>query len=267
MGGMIAAGILPSLAIKLGWQFTIHLFGLVLLCFIFMMYKRQRKLNEEQPIKSIQSGSYKEVFKNKNAVRLSIVGNILAAAQFILISYIVIYLQLIRDFSFVEASFFLSLFQFSGIAARIALGWVSDHLYKNKKNLLMFSLILSGILLSSFVPVSLYGSYSLIIGWIILLGLTVNGWPGIFMSLMVDLVPNNLVGRLSGYTMLLIYSGILFGPISFSIIISASNFSLAFYLLAFAVVIALLIMLPIKIYQREEQNLSSSIQPLNKHNA
>ncbi|MEQ6378733.1 MFS transporter [Bacillaceae bacterium S4-13-56] len=234
MGGMLAAGILPTIAVHWGWKVAVY-FSVILLLSI-SAYILIRKLFEDksrndqsflEKNKGVSNDSYHLIYKNKNVLLTSIGGLIIAAAQWIIITFLVLYLQKELSFNYITASFYLAILQFSGLVGRIFWGWSCDYLFTNRKKLFRNLLISSGLFILIFVVLCYFIKdldhillVKLILGLIIfLMGFVTNGWNGVFMVVMVEEVTAQLAGKVTGFSMMFVYLGIILGPLLFSFLI------------------------------------------------
>jgi len=237
LGGMLAAGILPTIAVYWGW--TAAVYFSVFLLFSISVYILLKKsmadhTNDEQdhleipPVqKLVSNDTYHEIYKNKNVQLISISGLIMASAQWIIITFLVLYLQSEMNFNYIVASFYLAILQCSGLLGRIFWGWSCDYLFTNRKRVFRNLLFLSSLLILLFVGLcsvlkELDNIFlvKLILGLMVfLMGFVTNGWNGVFMVVMVDEVPVQLAGKVTGYSMMFVYLGIILGPLLFSLLI------------------------------------------------
>ena len=245
LGGILAAAILPGLALAFGWRASVILVSAATLAFILAV----RVGIPRAPSRQKQPGGMKwaqlrEVLSNRSILALSIMGIFLAGAQLAIITHLVLFLKKEYLFSTVLAGFFLALVQAGGIAGRIGWGLVSDFLARGRRKLILLIIgviaVLQLFLLGRIAPDI---SASLFFLFIVLLGSTTIGYHGVFFGLMGEIVRKEVVGLATGFSLTITFLGIVLYPPLFGHLVDRwGSYSPAWDMLALSWIVALFIL-------------------------
>ncbi|MDK2897315.1 MAG: hypothetical protein PWP04_1435 [Candidatus Atribacteria bacterium] len=234
LGSAIAAIFLPLIALRFSWVVAFRFIGILLIawgCLVIKIY--QRKIEARPTVTFVAENSTHEFplssFTKWKVYLIGIVGLFFMVIQYSLVTYLVIYLVEGRSFPFLLAASLLSIFQFSGIGGRIALGLSSDFLIKDRIfTLLIASLVsLVGILL-----LILSANTYLLYLACILLGFSAVGWVPLWLIVASEATPAENSGWATGIAMAIQSIGGLIGPPLFGFIVGlGQGFGLAFVFL------------------------------------
>jgi MFS family permease len=155
-----------------------------------------------------------------------------AVAQGSLFSFSVTYLTLDRHMPLAQAGFAYAVMQFSGVFARVFLGWLADRTGRPSLNLAVQALLAGTMLVGlGFLPdhVSLTTA-ALVCG---ATGFFAASWNGIYMAEIVRLSPARLVTETTSSSTVMVFLGYLSGPTIFSLCVSWSgNYRMPFLVIA-----------------------------------
>ena len=246
LGGILAAAILPGLALAIGWRVSITLVSAATLVSILAI---RIGIPLAPPLQNQPSGTrwaqLREVLSNRSILALSIMGIFLAGAQLAIITHLVLFLKKEYLFSTVLAGFFLALVQGGGIAGRIGWGLVSDFLARGRRKSI---LVIIGII--AVLQLFLLGRIgpdipgSLLVLFIALLGSTTIGYHGVLFGLMGEIVRKEVVGLATGFSLTITFLGIVLYPPIFGYLVDRlGSYSPAWDMLAVSWVVALLILI------------------------
>jgi sugar phosphate permease len=246
LGGILAAAILPGLALAIGWRVSITLVSAATLVSILAI---RIGIPLAPPLQNQPSGTrwaqLREVLSNRSILALSIMGIFLAGAQLAIITHLVLFLKKEYLFSTVLAGFFLALVQGGGIAGRIGWGLVSDFLARGRRKSI---LVIIGII--AVLQLFLLGRIgpdipgSLLVLFIALLGSTTIGYHGVLFGLMGEIVRKEVVGLATGFSLTITFLGIvLYPPLFGHLVDRLGSYSPAWDMLAVSWVVALLILI------------------------
>jgi sugar phosphate permease len=245
LGGILAAAILPGLALAIGWRASVILVGAATLAFILAVRIGipPAPSLQKQPA-GLQRARLREVLSNRSILALSFMGIFLAGAQLAIITHLVLFLKKEYLFSTILAGLFLALVQGGGIAGRIGWGLVSDFLAGGKRKLILVIIgiiaILQLFLLGRIGP-DLPGS--LLVLFIALLGSTTIGYHGVLFGLMGEIVRKEVVGLATGFSLTITFLGIVLYPPLFGHLVDRwGSYSPAWDMLAVSWVAALVIL-------------------------
>jgi len=153
---------------------------------------------------------------------LTIAATCLAAAQMALATYLVVYLW--REVGLTEAAAGLvfSVLHFSGVIARIGLGFVADRFDSAKWLLVGISL---GLLISLIAIGRFDSGWSLLAVYAVvsLAGATGNGWVGLYYAELARLAPPDRIAEITGASQFFTYIGLLLGPVIFGTLLALFN--------------------------------------------
>lgn len=195
VGGVLASLILPYLAICWGWQAALGGAGIIGIIggLLFYLFYKERSgenpaaagnLPEQTPV----AGGYRKVLANQNIWMAAGMAMCFIGSQFILITYIQLFLHEEIGYSLPVASKFLTLVQLGGMIGRITWGFFSDHFLRSVRKpallaigCLVVFLALTMLLITPQTPL-----------WVIaiivfLLGFTAIGWNGLYVTLLAEL--------------------------------------------------------------------------------
>jgi MFS family permease len=224
LGGIIAGLAGPSIALQFGWQESMLVTILVAVTLTILMQPLREKWDNDRsksaklirnPISDIK------LVWNLTALRwVALSGLCMGAIQTTLTTYTVTMLVEDLSYTLVAAGIGLSAIQFASVLGRLGWGWFADRLQNGLIILMAIAIIaaccaLTTIFLSSDWPQLLVYSLCFIFG---LVGM---GWNGVYAGEIARLSPPGEVGRATGASFFITFSGVFFGPVIF-----ASTYSL-----------------------------------------
>ncbi len=259
LGGILAASILPGIALSFGWRFSVLLGAFLTLSAVFLV---RIVIPPAAPfLRSPAQNFWKqlhEVFSNRNIVAISVTGIFLAGVQLSLITHLVLFLKNKFFFSSVLAGMYLAGAQAGGMGGRIGWGLVSDFIAGGKRKLIL--LIIGGVaVFQLFLLSRIEADFSrgLLLLFIVLLGSTVIGYHGVLFGLLGEMVKKEIVGLATGFSLTITFLGILLFPPLFGYLVDKlGSYQQAWDLLAFSWVVAILIL----ILFVKEKNQSASMK-------
>tara|TARA_Y100000590_G_scaffold83153_1_gene92655 strand:+ start:3971 stop:5149 length:1179 start_codon:yes stop_codon:yes gene_type:complete len=219
IGVMLGGALLPSIALKWGWQaalLCVTAFGFL---FAFAV-QPLRKFTDERRTEEEQSRTFALalVFSNSRLRNLTVFSFVFSASQMCVFTFLVIDMVERIGLEYRLAGFSLAIVQVGGFVSRLVWGYLSERWIPGR------------ILL---VAISIMGSISLIglastderwsfvaIGFICaLLGMTIAGWNGIFLAEVVKGIPKEQLASAVGTAVCFLYSGLVVGPALFSAVV------------------------------------------------
>lgn len=243
LGGALAAVMLPSVALRLGWRLALAASGLVTIGMGLLALR----LYQEPPASSLPKAKasrlgIRELLRRSDILAGIIFVFILAGGQWCTLFYLELYLKEILGFSITLAAGMLALGQISGVGGRIVWGLVSDKLLLSRRRpvlvLVTFLAILTTLGTSQFSPRTPFWVVFIVVA---LLGLTLLGWNGIYLALLAEQVGIHGAGMAIGLSNTGAFLGIVLLPPIFGFVVDRSHsYRPAWFLLAGMVLIALL---------------------------
>lgn len=191
LGGAMAAGVMPALAVATDWRIAVISLGLVIgavAALVLVFY-------HDPPAHSRQRGRNLSFFKslpavllNRDVVIIALVAAALTSVQIAVLSYLVLFLIESLLMSAVVAGAMLAVAQVTSIAGRIFWGTASDLLFRGRRVLILASIgfisvaiLVCFALLPSNVPGVAVGIL------VIAFGATVLSWQGVYSVLISEL--------------------------------------------------------------------------------
>jgi len=260
LGGILAASLLPGLALAFGWRAATLLVGFITLAFILVV---KIGMPPAPPLRNGSGGvrweQFREVLSNRGIVALAVMGIFAAGAQLALITHLVLFLKSKFLFSSVLAGICLAVAQAGGIGGRIGWGLVSDYLVKGRRKPI---LVLIGIIAAGqFFLLARVGAeipVFLLLVMIALLGLTTIGYHGVLFGLMGEIVRKEVVGLATGFSLTITFLGIvLFPPFFGHLVDRLGSYDRAWDTLALAWVAAVAIL----VFFVQEKKSAPDLEP------
>lgn len=195
VGGVLASLLLPYLAICRGWQTALVGAGIIGIAGGILFYLFYKERSEEKPAaagnlpeQTPVAGGYRKVLANQNIWMAAGMAMCFVGSQFILITYIQLFLHEEIGHSLPVASKFLTLVQLGGMVGRISWGFFSDHFLRGtrKPALLTIGFFVSFLALTMLL-ITPQTPLWLIAIIVFLLGFTAIGWNGLYVALLAEL--------------------------------------------------------------------------------
>jgi MFS family permease len=224
IGSMLAALILPSIAVAFGWRSALFSAAVGCVAGTFIGWLLFRGTERRGPTGARRAtGSIRGVM-TRDATLLGLAGIGLCVGQFTLFSYIVLYLFEDWHVPLLAGSLFLVASSVAGIAGRLGWGLVSDRIFGGRRSLPL--VLISGIaatacLTLAWLPNSVPLVAMLVV--VVIYGFTVVGWNGIWIALLSEIAPLAGRGRSVGYGMMVSHVGIITGPFAFGLAVDLSH--------------------------------------------
>ncbi|WP_010530070.1 MFS transporter [Lentibacillus jeotgali] len=234
LGSILGTLALPLIATYIGWRSSL----LVLSLLLFILCTFHFKILEESNIEYRKTGLIKgllEVVKNKNMLKIIIIIVFFIWVQLSVMTYLVLYLLDTTNKTTVYALLCLALLQLGGAVGRSIWGAISDRYFSRKRGGILGIIgIVSGILLLIFTMITDNMFFPIIAGVSFLLGVTTQGWNGIFVLLVSEVVRKEQIGLASGVGLASVYIGAVIGtPISGWIIDRTGNYEVMWLICSF----------------------------------
>ena len=243
LGGALAGVILAPAAAGWGWQAALAISISIGVLAAVIITPTARRLNFERepdrpigPSALVNPRSVAAPFLLlKESPSLLIVTGLafsFAAVQGSLFSFSVTYLTLDRHMPLMQAGFAYAAMQFSGVFARVFLGWLADRTGRPSLNLSVQALIAAAmVVLYGFLPEEpSIATVAVVCG---AAGFFAASWNGIYMAEIVRLSPAKLITEITSSSTVMVFLGYMSGPTIFSLLVSWSgSYRLSFLVIA-----------------------------------
>lgn len=206
VGGFLAGVVLPPIAVWTSWRFAFAFAAVTALAVAgsTAFLQGAAVLRPTGPA-DVESGP-----SRRERISMGFYGFVMAGAQWVFVTYLVLYLTDGAGFSLQAAGLVLALAMAVSVAGRLFWGWLSDHPGRRVSSLLgatalalaMLALIAGGIGGAAVWPVAA------------LTGAALVGWNGAYHALIADRAGAGGIGRLSGEMMAVVFAGcVVFPPL------------------------------------------------------
>ncbi len=227
LAGFIAGLAIPVLVLLTGWQITLFLVSALLMVFVWIAEPFRQELDSDRLPSSPFSLSQvtqpiKLVFLNRDLRELAIVSFVYCGLQMILTSYLVTYLTLEIDISFVAAGFALAMTQLASVFARVFWGWVADRFLSPRIVMVVLGVIMAACAVLTGTLTSTW-SYSMIILLMVIFGASAIGWNGVYMAEVARVSPPGMIASTTGASLFFTYLGGIVCPSGFAFVIMATE--------------------------------------------
>jgi MFS family permease len=230
LGGVVAALVLPPVAIGYGWRLALHVAGVftILGAIIYcIFYKESLARSEERSEKKVSKAlplSPRLLLANHSFLSVSILSVILVVSQFSIVTYLILFLVETLNYPLILASSLLAAAQLTGVFGRIIWGMISDKFFQgSRKKVLMLITMVSGGMSFSMSLIT-FNSPVWLVGLVIaLIGFSAIGWNGLFITLISELVDQEHAGTAVGLAMTITQVGIILGPPLFGLVVDLTS--------------------------------------------
>ena len=243
LGGMLAAVLLPAVALAFNWRISLALVGVsaitaaTIAYFFFKEYPRESTLRKP-PAKN--PGNVLRVLLGKDMLLTHMMGLLFVAIQQSFTAYLTLYVT--ETFYISEgvkypkewAGLFLFFAFAGGLLGRIGWGLVSDRLLRGKRKGILLVASVLGVLLAAALAVIPATTPSVVVALLALLvGFVIVGWNGVYMAFLTEQAGRDLAGTMAGFNQMAIRAGAIVAPPIFGYIVDVTgNYSLAWGYLA-----------------------------------
>lgn len=221
IGGVLASLVAPSLTLAMGWQTTMLVVGaLGIVLFAAMQPLRARfDIDRRQDATLIRDpfSGLRLVLQSRALLLISFTGLCFGAVQLSLMSFTVTLLVDEVGWNLVTAGVALSCVQVAGVIGRLSWGAIADKLRSSTAVLIIIG---STTTIASLIASQIGADWPNIVVFVFFFafGLTAIGWNGVFASEAARISPPGTIGRATGAVMFITFSGVLLGPVVFSLL-------------------------------------------------
>jgi sugar phosphate permease len=243
IGGAIAAGLLPPIAILFSWRHSLAL-GAFLIIFSGLLSHvlyRQSQIGVIRIIGTNESigFNWREIYQNRNLIFLSIGSAFCCMVQIALVTYIILYLKDVKRFDLITAAFYLTMINIGGILGRISWGIISDRLFKGARKIVLKLIVSIIFVISLILGLNLYLPDIALFLVLFIFGFSAIGWNGVYHAFIGELSGEESAGRAVGLSLGIAFLGNLLGPVLYGKIIDITGtYNIAWFSLCVVMIVA-----------------------------
>jgi MFS family permease len=222
LGGLVAAGLLPWMAHRADWRWSLLLgAGVAVVALVPLVLMRTGRVAEENlPSRSAGAGPGRD----RNVGLLTLWGCLLVSGQYALLAFLALDLHHGGGFGLATASLFVAVANASGIAGRIAWGALSDRvLSRGRKPLLLVltAVGLAGALLLLATPRT--APTGVLVGVAAVAGLALIGYQGLWVTMIAEAAGPERVGAAMGFAVTFVTVSIAASPPLYGLVADATG--------------------------------------------
>lgn len=228
IGAALASLLLLPAAVVYGWRQVLFFACLLLIIVGILAFKGYRDSLEAASMAKGSIGtlfkSLVKLFRHKRLLLVSLSATGLNGSQMTLTTYLILFAHEHFKYSIVMSGMLLLISELSGSAGRVVWGIISDKIFNGKRTIIL--IIIAIITAISSVTVSVLPEQTPILALIpiiSLFGFAISGFNGIWMNLASELVPKELAGISSGFSILFGSAGVVIMPPLFGYLIDTSG--------------------------------------------
>lgn len=189
IGGMLAAGVAPLLALHYGWRSAYFVSGLLSVIGAILIIVAYFDPPRKQSVGAAPMRSFRDLARDAQLLRLALIFNCQVFTQMAATTYFVLFLHETFGVLVVTAGALLVVVNIAAMVARIGWGLVSDRQFQGHRRPVLIIIVvlticstLCAALMPSHTPLLLVG------GLAILLGISAFAWTGILGTLVIETV-------------------------------------------------------------------------------
>ncbi|MEB2301213.1 MFS transporter [Lysinibacillus xylanilyticus] len=122
---------------------------------------------------------------NKGLYPIYIVGIVMMTLQMILVAHFMSYLHQEGGYSLTEAGQYLSLVLIGGMIGRVAIAWISDQFFAQKREYFLMIVMASAVILTVILPFMIYAKMLMLL-FSFILGFVALGWYSLFIACVTE---------------------------------------------------------------------------------
>ena len=224
LGGPRAAAVLPAVAHLSNWRWaSVAVAGIAILAALVAarLYYEARPPRKVSRARGLPSLS--RVLRQRNILLAAMAGVMLPTGQFVMITYLIIFLKERFGVPELTGAALLTAAQFAGAISRVFWSWLADRMGGQRKPLLVTMVALAGLsaLILAWLPPNTPMFIKAVV--VMLYGATALGWQGLHFSLLTELSPPGWEGRVVGFGLFFTSIGIASAPPLFGLLVDLSN--------------------------------------------
>jgi len=225
VGAMLAGAIVPSLMLRIDWQWSLVAVALACVASAVMAQPMREGMDDlRQPQLPFQMSTLttplRMVLGHRALSTMAACSFMFSMVQMSLTTYLVTYLHDDLAYGMVSAGLLLSVTQMGGIGGRIAWGVVADRWMGAQKTLALLAILmaLSALATAMLLPVMpIWGIWAILL----VFGASAIGWNGVYLAEVARQAPEGKASVATGGTLAFTFLGVVIGPPLFGALSSA----------------------------------------------
>lgn len=219
LGGILAGALMPPLTLAFGWRPALLVCAALIVALSVILELKRRGWDTDRephaPVLAAPFASVAIVWRHPILRWIAISSFAYSAVQLCLTGFLVTYLVVEAKLDLVAAGTVLSLTHAAGAVGRLFWGWLADRLRSGSAALAINGALgVAGAFAASAIgsewPFWTIGLASMFFGFCAM------GWNGVFVAVVARQAPPGQIGVATGGSLVVTYSGILFGPAAFA---------------------------------------------------
>lgn len=257
LGSALGTITLPLIAYQYNWRASMLVLAAITLLLVAIYYKTIEPEKIETVSKSTILKDLTIILKNKALIHTISIIFFFIWVQLSVMTYLVVYFIQDKSISFALATASLVLLQVGGVIGRALWGWINDKwMNRDRSKIIGIIGLSSGILLIVMIALPIHFSLVGVYMLVFLLGVTTQGWNGIFVVMISEVAPKQYIGLASGVGLSVVYLGAILGtPLSGKLVDLQHNYTFMWVICAVVILLVglSLFLKPIKINNITEE--------------
>lgn len=233
LGTALAAATLPALALQFDWTAALCVQGAVGIAggVLFGVLHRD---GVRQPSGGTRSATpnmrelVRMLAKHSALWPVLIAGVAMAAFQYTFSTHVILFLTNRLEIPIIAAAFFFALTQGVGIAGRVSLAWISDHLWPGKRiRSLRWTMLACALSVVGLMLLPAQSPHGLLVAIFAVLGLLGIGWYPLWLVEVAEMAPQSAVAGTIGFAMTLNMLAITLMPLIFGLVVDFWSYTAA----------------------------------------
>jgi predicted MFS family arabinose efflux permease len=226
MGGLLAAFLLPPLAVKSGWGASFQLAAGIALftvvCFALFYREIPSDVGEYAGAAASPRVPIGSIARDPSFLAATGYAFVLMSAQGSAASYLALSLHEENHLPVVAAGAFLAIFKAGGIAGRVGWGIISDRIGRRRPVMLLVGLVaMASCLAMAFAGEGV--AIPLVALFAFLLGCSAMGWNGLYLTLLAESVPIQAAATAIGASLTIAFVGMFFASPLFGLVVDRTS--------------------------------------------
>ena len=230
LGGILAALVLPPMAIAFGWRTSLGVFVLACLLVALVSETCRGSLDADRQVvqgRPNMIGALRGLWSHPSMRGLAMTSFAFAAIQLILTGYLVTFLVEARGLSLAAAGGILALAQASGVGGRLLWGWFADR-FLSARQVLGLLAGLSTTCATIFALAGQAAPIMVVTTVSMVFGAAAIGWNGVFLAEIARIASKSEAAGATGAALFMTYAGVVAGPPAFAFLLSHAGYATAF---------------------------------------
>ncbi|HEX5530316.1 MAG TPA: MFS transporter [Methylomirabilota bacterium] len=248
-GGALGALIMPPVALAFGWRAAVGLAAVVVGALAMLTWALYRDLPEPETRGPAPARpGFWAVMANRDLWLVGVSTLIFAGVQTVFLAFLVLYLRDVVHIALVAAAKYLVTAQVGGAIARIGFGLLSDRLFGGRRRIVLAIAGLGSIACALVLSTTAPGTGPWLLAPLAVgIGFFGVGWNGVQHTLMAELAGPRAAGTAVGLGLAISSLGVAVCPPIFGLVVERlGGFGAAWVALAAIMVIALLLLIPVR---------------------